>query len=88
MKFNSKIFTAASILLVTACASIGTPDGGPYDEEPPVLLEAVPAIGATNVTGNKIVLSFDENVKLEKAFEKIVVSPPQEQMPDPAVPHG
>lgn len=82
MKFNSKIFTAASILLVTACASIGTPDGGPYDEEPPVLLEAVPAIGATNVTGNKIVLSFDENVKLEKAFEKIVVSPPQEQMPE------
>ena len=82
MKFSSKIFKAASILSVTACASIGTPDGGPYDEEPPVLLEAVPAIGATNVTGNKIVLSFDENVKLEKAFEKIVVSPPQEQMPE------
>ena len=70
------------LLLVAACASIGNPDGGPYDEEPPVLLESEPAINATNVTKGKVVLSFNENVKLNNAFEKVVVSPPQSQMPE------
>lgn len=82
MKSKYKIISSAALLLLTACASIGTPDGGPYDEEPPVLLEAVPHIGATGVRAHKITLLFDENVKLEKAFEKVVVSPPQMQMPE------
>ena len=74
-----------SILLAlafVACASIGSPDGGPYDEEPPVLLKATPVLNATGVTVAKVTLEFDENVKLENAFENVVVSPPQLQMPD------
>lgn len=70
------------LLLVAACASIGNPDGGPYDEEPPVLLESEPAINATKVKKGKVVLTFNENVKLNNAFEKVVVSPPQSQMPE------
>ena len=67
-----------SILLAlafVACASIGSPDGGPYDEEPPVLLKATPVLNATGVTVAKVTLEFDENVKLENAFENVVVSP-------------
>ena len=69
-------------LLTVACASIGRPDGGPYDEEPPVLMKATPGQYATNVKEGKVELLFDENVKLVNAFEKVIVSPPQVQMPE------
>ena len=61
----------------TACASPGTPDGGPYDEDPPVLLKCSPELMATNNKQKKITLTFDEFIKLENANEKVVVSPPQ-----------
>lgn len=82
MRIDDKISILAALFLLVACASMGTPDGGPYDETPPVLMKAKPAIGATGVKSGKIVLEFDENVKLVNAFEKVVVSPPQLQMPD------
>ena len=82
MKFrNSAIFFVVA-LLFAACASIGTPDGGPYDEEPPVLVKSSPVLNATGVKVAKISLEFDENIKLDNAFEKVVVSPPQMQMPE------
>lgn len=81
MRIYNNILLAVSLLVVIACASMGTPDGGPYDEEPPVLLEAKPVIGATNVKTGKITLNFDENIRLVNAFENVVVSPPQMQMP-------
>lgn len=82
MKIDYKILLLLFSAFIAACASMGTPDGGPFDEDPPVLMEAVPAIGATNVKKGKVVLDFDENIKLVNAFEKVVVSPPQIQMPE------
>lgn len=82
MRIYYNILLVASLLVFIACASMGTPDGGPFDEEPPVLVEAKPAIGATNVKTGKITLDFNENIKLVNAFEKVVVSPPQSQMPE------
>ena len=82
MKLKEFAILLFPALVLAACASIGTPDGGPYDEEPPVLLKATPVLNATGVTVPKITLEFDENVKLENAFENVVVSPPQIQMPE------
>lgn len=82
MNKSSKIIYTLLISLLVACASIGTPDGGPYDEEPPVFLSGVPSMNSLNSTNKKIVLDFDENIKLENAFEKVVVSPPQMEMPE------
>ena len=82
MRIYDKISLVVTMLLILACASMGTPDGGPYDEDPPVLMVAKPAVGATGVAKGKITLAFDENIKLVNAFENVVVSPPQLQRPE------
>ena len=69
-------------LLISACASIGSPDGGDYDEKPPKVLKCSPNNQAVNSKSKRIVLTFNEYIKLENATEKVVVSPPQIEMPD------
>ncbi|MGL4519067.1 MAG: Ig-like domain-containing domain [Phocaeicola sp.] len=69
-------------ILVYSCASMGQPDGGPYDEDPPKFVHSTPMPFATNNKNPKIVIEFDEFIKLEKAAEKIIISPPQMDQPD------
>ena len=70
---------AAAVL--AACANMGRPEGGPRDELPPVYVRSNPAMGQLNVTANKITVDFDENIALEDAMNKIVVSPAQRTTP-------
>ena len=70
------------IAALYSCASIGRLDGGPLDETPPRFIGSTPAAGALNNTKTKVSLSFDEFIKLEKANEKVVISPPQVQQPE------
>ncbi|MDE6654263.1 MAG: Ig-like domain-containing protein, partial [Muribaculaceae bacterium] len=63
--------------IATACASIGRPEGGKRDETPPVYVSSNPAPGATKVNRQQIDIYFNENVQLEDAFNKVVVSPAQ-----------
>lgn len=72
----------AMVATLWSCASQGHPDGGPLDETPPRFIASVPAEGAVNSTRRKVTLEFDEFIKLEKANEKVVISPPQIQMPE------
>lgn len=86
MKMNYKKHELPALLLlliaVYSCASMGTPDGGPYDEEPPKFVRSTPKPYAVNSKEKKVSIEFDEFVKLEKAAEKVVVSPPQLEQPD------
>lgn len=70
------------LLLLSACASLGSPDGGAYDEKPPQVVESQPANKATNADRRKISILFNEFIKMENASEKVVVSPPQAEMPN------
>ena len=64
------IIVAATLLLFFACARMGTPDGGPYDETPPKVVSTSPKFAATNVKhAKKITIEFDEIVKIENAME-------------------
>lgn len=65
-----------------ACASTGMPDGGPYDETPPKFVRANPEPNAINSKRKKISIEFDEFIKLDKASEKVIVSPPQNETPE------
>ena len=68
---------AFSAALIIACASIGSPDGGPYDETPPMFLGSKPEPFALGVKDKRVTLEFDEFIKIENAAEKVVISPPQ-----------
>lgn len=81
MSLKEILLSLLVVAMLAACASMGTPDGGPFDEDPPVFVSGIPAPNATGVTDGKVVLEFDENIKLENAFEKVVISPPQFEQP-------
>lgn len=66
-------------LVAGACASIGRPEGGARDETPPVFVRSNPPAGSTGVTTRSLSFYFDENVQLEDAFNKVVISPVQIQ---------
>ena len=69
------------VLSAAACASIGRPEGGPRDETPPVFVNSNPGPSALHVDRTRLDLYFDENVQLDDAFNKVIVSPVQQQPP-------
>lgn len=79
--FSSLLLLAAFSL--AGCARMGTPDGGPYDETPPKVVHTSPKYGAANEkNAQKVVIEFDEIVKIDNAMEKVVISPPQINQPE------
>ena len=75
-------FYLFAFLLFIACARMGQPDGGWYDDDPPRVIGASPEDKATNVKSKKITIYFDEFIKLEDATNKVIVSPPQLETPE------
>lgn len=81
-------FAAILLWMLAACAQVREPQGGPKDSAPPKLLTAQPPDGSTRFSGNRIVLHFDEKVKLDRVREKLLVSPPLGKAPDVTVEKG
>lgn len=80
MRFLSAyIFTA---LLLTACAQIKPPTGGPQDTEPPQLLRTTPPNYSTNFTGTTVVMEFDEFVQLKNLSQQLIINPPMQEKPE------
>ena len=63
----------------TQCATRGYPKGGPDDENPPILVNAVPKENSVNFNEKRIRLFFDEYIKLNDFRKQLVVSPPIEK---------
>ena len=76
------VWVGVGLFLISACARMGNPDGGWYDEDPPRILHSVPDDRATGVTSQKINIYFNEYVKIANASQNVIVSPPQLEMPD------
>lgn len=78
------IIFIGAILIITSsgCANIIPPGGGPKDSLPPVLISAIPKDSATNFTGNRVTLEFNEFVQIDNAFENVLVSPVPNNIPN------
>ncbi len=76
---------AVILLFVSAffirCASIMTPDGGPYDTLPPVIVKMSPDNFSTNFDAKKIYIEFDEFVKITDQTKEFFVSPQMKTKP-------
>lgn len=63
------------------CAHIMTPEGGPRDTIPPVIVRLQPDNFTTNFTGKKIYIEFDEYVQLKDQSKEMYTSPAMKKMP-------
>lgn len=72
---------SCAIYIFNSCANMASPTGGLYDVTPPRLIKASPPNNSLNVNKKIIEFEFDENIKIEKPAEKVIITPPQIEMP-------
>ncbi|MBP5474129.1 MAG: Ig-like domain-containing protein [Bacteroidales bacterium] len=71
----------AATIVIGSCAKIGSPSGGPKDEDPPIAVNISPKNGATNFPGKKFTLEFNEYLNIDGLNDKLIVSPPLGKKP-------
>ena len=70
-------YTILTLFIISSCAKRGTPSGGPEDSIPPVLINASPKLNSINFNfEERIRLTFDEYIKLDKIEDQLIISPP------------
>ena len=79
---NKNNYLLLLLLLLVSCARMGNPDGGWYDDTPPRVVSASPRDGGTDVTTQKMAIHFNEYIKLDDPQSKVIISPPQMEMPE------
>lgn len=71
-----------AICFIYGCAAMKSPEGGPRDTTPPKVLKMTPENLTTNFTANKIIIEFDEYIKLTNEFKEFSISPELEKIPE------
>lgn len=83
MRKSAHLYIYICILaLLSSCAQVVPLTGGDKDQQPPKLIEAIPANQTLNFTGNKIVLKFDEYVQLRDLFNQLIITPQLTEQPE------
>ena len=75
------LWVAIVTSLLSACANMASPNGGPYDELPPKFISSTPAPGQLNYKGKKVEILFDELIQVDKPTENVIITPPQAMQP-------
>jgi len=70
------------VLFLIQCARPGMPGGGPKDEQPPQILKYEPDNYSANFTVDKFEIEFDEFIELDNINQKLLISPPMNELPD------
>jgi uncharacterized protein (DUF2141 family) len=76
IKIFSKYFFILVFFATASCAKRGTITGGKKDTIAPILKSSSPKNNSVKFVGNKIILNFDEYVKLKNIDKQLIVSPP------------
>jgi uncharacterized protein (DUF2141 family) len=69
------LYIIATTLFVSSCASVGTPEGGRKDAEPPKLLTSNPKDGQLNVKTKELVLTFNEEIQTKDINRQMLITP-------------
>ncbi len=77
-----KYLFAGTVVIISGCAKIGSPTGGPKDETPPVVVESNPANKSTEFKGKRIEIKFDEFIQLKNVYKELIISPPLKERPE------
>ena len=86
-RYATAVRTAVALILIggifSRCAHTMTPQGGPKDTIPPVIVAMTPDNFATNVktVGNKIYVEFNEFVQLKDQNKEFFTSPAMKKKP-------
>lgn len=75
MSVRHLLTVLSGVALLTGCAAISSPQGGPRDKTPPELTASFPANGARNVKSQSIRLEFSETVQLKDLQKNLVIAP-------------
>jgi uncharacterized protein (DUF2141 family) len=75
MKIFNIFLATAAIATISSCASINNPEGGPKDEEAPILLASNPTQKELNVSTSTITLDFDEEVQPNSLLKELLITP-------------
>lgn len=76
------LFLAALIsIILSNCANKGTPQGGPEDVDPPVIIKTSPENYALNFKGSEIEIVFNEFITIKNLQKQLIISPPMKNQP-------
>ena len=84
MKLEKTTYLIVTVLiaaLLYSCASIGRPEGGPRDVDPPLFIGSTPAPNTKNYKKSNVEIQFNEYIVLKDQTTKVVVSPAQKENP-------
>ncbi len=71
-----------SAFILTRCAKVVAPTGGPKDEKHPLIVKVEPSFNTVNFNSKKINITFNEFIQLKDLNTNLVVSPPLEEKPE------
>lgn len=80
--FNILHYSIIFSLLLSSCANIVSPTGGPQDKTPPKLLKSKPQQNETNFKSKQLDITFDEYIVLKEINNQLFISPPLENKPE------
>lgn len=75
MKNKYLILSVLVSLLLSSCAIVKPPSGGPKDETPPNIVSCRPVDGTTGFRGSEIEIVFDEYVDNRSVTEHLFINP-------------
>lgn len=83
--FRHLFLIITAYTLISGCAKVSAPAGGPRDRVPPVVVKTNPVNGARFFSGKKVEIEFNEYVTLDKINEKFMISPPMKKRPEVSI---
>lgn len=80
--FQNCLIVSLVLFILSSCASVQSPTGGPRDTIPPKIVKETPANLTRNFAVEEIQIQFDEFIKLTNEFTEISISPAVDVLPE------